>query len=116
MSAARTVTRAVIPLAEARSAPIPAGRVSAELMRHGSLEVRYYAPRGSDKQTPHSRDEVYVVAHGRGRFFLDGERTPFGPGDLIFVPAGAEHRFEEFGDDLEVWVVFYGPEGGEAAA
>ena len=37
----------------------------------------------------------------------------FGPGDLIFVPAGAEHRFEDFSDDLETWVAFYGPEGGE---
>jgi hypothetical protein len=23
------------------------------------------------------------------------------------------HRFEEFSDDLIVWVIFYGPEGGE---
>ena len=113
---ARAAAKAVFSLAEARAAPIPAGRASAELMRHGSLEVRHYAPRGGDRQTPHSRDEVYVVAHGKGQFFLDGTRTPFGPGDLIFVPAGAEHRFEDFGDDLQVWVVFYGPEGGEAAA
>jgi hypothetical protein len=27
-----------------------------------------------------------------------------------------EHRFEEFSDDLVVWVIFYGPEGGEAAS
>ena len=39
----------------------------------------------------------------------------FGPGDLLFVPAGVEHRFEEFSDDLAVWVVFYGPDGGEQA-
>ena len=32
---------------------------------------------------------------------------------MIWVPAGAEHRFEDFSDDLAVWVVFYGPEGGE---
>jgi len=25
-----------------------------------------------------------------------------------------EHRFENFSDDLAVWVFFYGPEGGEA--
>ena len=36
------------------------------------------------------------------------------PGDLLFVPAGVVHRFEEFTDDLAVWVIFYGPEGGEA--
>lgn len=118
MSATRTGSpvKAVISLAEARIAPIPAGRLSAELMTHGSLEIRFYAPSGRDPQTPHTRDEVYVVVHGRGQFFLDGARTPFGSGDLIFVPAGAEHRFEEFSDDLQVWVVFYGPEGGESVA
>jgi hypothetical protein len=24
------------------------------------------------------------------------------------------HRFENFSDDLALWVFFYGPEGGEA--
>ena len=27
--------------------------------------------------------------------------------------AGGEHRFEEFSDDLVVWVIFYGPDGGD---
>lgn len=35
------------------------------------------------------------------------------PGDLLFVPAGVVHRFEEFTDDFATWVMFYGPEGGE---
>jgi hypothetical protein len=29
------------------------------------------------------------------------------------VPAAVTHRFEEFTDDLAVWVFFYGLEGGE---
>jgi hypothetical protein len=29
------------------------------------------------------------------------------------VPAGMTHRFESFTDDLTVWVIFYGPQGGE---
>ena len=85
-----------------------------ELFRHGTLSVELYAPRGRDPQTPHSRDEVYVVAQGNGRFRNGEARHPFGPGDVLFVPAGAVHRFEEFSDDLVVWVFFYGPEGGEA--
>ncbi len=40
-------------------------------------------------------------------------RRQFQPGDLLFVPAGCVHRFEEFSDDLAVGVVFYGPDGGE---
>ena len=39
--------------------------------------------------------------------------VPFESGDFLFVPAGLEHRFFDFGDSLETWVIFYGPEGGE---
>jgi mannose-6-phosphate isomerase-like protein (cupin superfamily) len=81
--------------------------------RHGTLEVGLYQPRGRDDQTPHSRDEVYVVMQGQGWFRNGPERHRFGPGDVLFVPAGVEHGFEDFSDDLSLWVVFYGPEGGE---
>jgi mannose-6-phosphate isomerase-like protein (cupin superfamily) len=93
--------------------PGPSGERYVELFRHGTLSVELYAPRGSDPQDPHTRDEVYVVVHGRGQFRNGDTRHPFGPGDLLFVPAGVVHRFEDFTDDLAVWVVFYGPEGGE---
>jgi mannose-6-phosphate isomerase-like protein (cupin superfamily) len=93
--------------------PGPEGERYVELFRHGTLSVELYAPRGNDPQTPHTRDEVYVVVSGRGEFVNDGARQRFGPGDLLFVPALVEHRFENFTDDLAVWVVFYGPENGE---
>jgi hypothetical protein len=35
---------------------------------------------------------------------------------LLFAAAGVAHRFENFTDDVVVWVLFYGLEGGEAAA
>ena len=95
--------------------PAPGGERYVELFRHGTLSVELYAPRGRDPQQPHTRDEVYVVVQGSGEFVNGGERHPFGPGDLLFVPAGVTHRFERFTDDLAVWVMFYGPEGGEAA-
>ena len=60
-------------------------------------------------------DEVYVVASGNGEFVNGGVRRPFETGELLFVPAGIEHRFENFSDDFSTWVIFYGPEGGEAA-
>ncbi|MBO0721707.1 MAG: cupin domain-containing protein [Blastocatellia bacterium] len=92
----------------------PEGLRSATLFEHGSLEVKIYAPRGSDRQKPHDRDEIYVVAQGSGVFFDGATRRRFRAGDLIFAPAGSEHRFEEFTEDFAVWVMFYGPEGGEA--
>jgi mannose-6-phosphate isomerase-like protein (cupin superfamily) len=83
------------------------------LLRHGTLTVGMYAPRGVDDQTPHTRDEAYVVMKGSGWFRNGPDRHRFVPGDVLFVPAGVEHRFEEFTDDLALWVFFYGPEGGE---
>jgi len=96
--------------------PTPDGKRFAGVMRHGSLEVEIYAPREIDLQQPHARDELYVVMSGRGFFVNGSRRDPFAAGDVLFVPAGMEHRFEEFTDDLVTWVVFYGPEGGEEDA
>ncbi|MEO7136321.1 MAG: cupin domain-containing protein [Gemmatimonadales bacterium] len=93
--------------------PSPEGDRFIELFRHGTLAVELYAPRGDDPQTPHTRDEVYVVVQGSGYFRNGGDRHRFAPGDVLFVPAQVPHRFEEFSDDLAVWVFFYGPEGGE---
>jgi mannose-6-phosphate isomerase-like protein (cupin superfamily) len=96
--------------------PGPAGERFATVLEHGSLLIEIYAPRGADPQKPHTRDELYIVSEGRGEFVNGEARQIFGPGDLLFVPAGVSHRFENFTDDLIVWVIFYGPEGGEAAS
>lgn len=95
------------------SIPGPAGERFARVFAHGSLEVELYAPERIDPQNPHTRDEVYIVVSGSGMYYIDGDRVPFGPGDFLFVTAGVSHRFEDFTDDLKVWVLFYGPEGGE---
>jgi mannose-6-phosphate isomerase-like protein (cupin superfamily) len=111
----------LVTLATAKAAPLPEGRRSAELMRHGSMTLRYYAPKSIDPQTPHDQDEIYIVQSGSGTV-LSGpsedrlERRAFGPGDAIFVPAGHVHRFVEFTGDFAVWVVFWGPLGGERPA
>ncbi len=94
--------------------PGPGGERFAKVLGRGSMEVEVYAPRGHDPQTSHSRDELYIVADGTGEFVNGPERHTFGPGDVLFVPAGMDHRFEEFTEDFIVWVIFYGPEGGEA--
>ena len=95
--------------------PGPAGERFAVAFQRGTLSLELYAPRGQDPQKPHTRDEVYVVVTGRGSFACGSARERFGPGDVLFVAAGVEHRFLDFTDDLVVWVIFYGPEGGEMA-
>jgi mannose-6-phosphate isomerase-like protein (cupin superfamily) len=93
--------------------PGPGGKRFVEVFGHGTLVVEVYAPRGVDPQAPHTRDEVYIVVSGSGWFVNGPTRERFGAGDFLFVPAGVVHRFEEFSDELVVWGLFYGPEGGE---
>ena len=94
--------------------PGPAGQRFTTVFEHGTLTVELYAPVGADLQTPHSRDEAYMVIRGTGVFVHGSERETFGPGDFLFAPAAQPHRFEEFTNDILVWVIFYGPEGGES--
>ena len=93
--------------------PGPQNENVVTLLEHGSMVMKLYAPRGSDPQAPHSKDEVYVVASGSGEFVCGGQRQSFAAHDVLFAAAGVEHRFEDFTDDFAVWVIFYGPEGGE---
>lgn len=102
-----------VTFAEAERALSASDKPFVELLTHGTLSVEAYAPEKVDLQQPHARDELYVVARGTGMFVNGEDRHPFSPGDVLFVPAGVVHRFEEFTDDFFVWVVFYGPEGGE---
>ena len=97
-------------LAAALAMPLPSGRRSAEVFRDGDLEVRLYAPKGHDPQTPHDRDELYIVAAGTGHFRVEDARTPCKTGDLLFAAAHATHRFEDFSGDFAAWVIFYGPQ------
>ncbi len=92
--------------------PDKSGNLFATLFSLGSLEVEIYVPEKVDLQHPHTRDELYFVIEGSGMFVNGEVYHAFGPGDLLFVPAGIVHRFEDFSDDFKVWVVFFGPEGG----
>ena len=105
---------------EARAAAIAEGEAGRQAyavpLERGTLELGYYAPNDPDTQQPHDQDELYFVTRGHGVFWRDGEEIGFGVGDALFVAAGVEHRFIDFSDDLELWVVFWGPSGGEAPA
>jgi mannose-6-phosphate isomerase-like protein (cupin superfamily) len=108
------MTRHRISLEEARKAiPGPNGERYAVLFERGQLEVELYQPEGVDPQQPHLRDEVYIVVQGSGTFVVGNERLAFRGGDFLFAPAGMVHRFEYFSRDLTLWVIFYGPEGGD---
>jgi mannose-6-phosphate isomerase-like protein (cupin superfamily) len=94
----------------------PAGDRYATALAHGSMTVGLYAPVGHDPQTPHSQDEVYIVRSGSAEFVMSGKRDRCAVGDVLFVAAGIEHRFESLSADFSAWVVFWGPKGGEPNA
>ena len=80
---------------------------------HGSLSVELYKPDKIDKQNPHDRDEVYIVASGEGKFDIAGDVMEVKAGDFLFVPARIAHKFFDFSDNFSTWVFFYGPAEGE---
>lgn len=93
--------------------PPPPGNLAVPIFGHGELEVEMYQPVGVDRQTPHDRDEVYLVARGTGVFFDGRRRHDVQAGSFLFVPAGQPHAFETFSTDFAVWVFFHGPKRGE---
>ena len=102
-----------VALSEAKVELTSSGLLFKKLFEHGTLEVELYKPHQKDFQKPHERDEVYIIAEGSGLFNLEDKQIAFTKGDFFFVPAGKEHRFENFTEDFCTWVLFYGPKGGE---
>lgn len=94
------------PVVLARDEVAP-GRWS-EWVRSLALSSGIYriAAGGTDDQSPHREDEVYVVTAGMAVLDVEGTRTPVAPGSVAFVPRRAEHRFVDISADLEVAVVF----------
>jgi mannose-6-phosphate isomerase-like protein (cupin superfamily) len=127
MDFVRSATLHVTP-AQGRKLPNDDGHPSARAMAHGAMEVRWFQPNDGRQHTPHDRDELYFIVSGTATFHRGVESGPFeenklallgeeqiavAPGDVIFVPAGAEHFFDELSPGFAVWAIFYGPEGGE---
>jgi len=96
------------------SIPGPAGERSTLVFMQGTCDVKLARPLPPNEQAPHAQDEIYVVVSGRGVLVHDGRHDAFEAGDLLFVAAGVEHRFEDFSADFAIWRVFYGAHGGEA--
>ncbi len=70
---------------------------------------------GTDDQTPHTEDEIYVVKSGRATLVTDSGTAPVAPGSVIYVPAGETHRFTDVTEDLALIVVFAPPYGSRSS-
>ena len=80
----------------------------AEHLRVPDLSVGTYSipAGGTDTQTPHTEDEIYVVTSGRAVIETPAATAPVSPGSVIFVPALEEHRFTNVTEDLALLVIF----------
>ncbi len=97
-----------VALAKALASRPSPNNLAAEIMRHEGLDLEFYSPHLVDLQQPHERDELYVIARGTGVLEVEQERFPFVEGDVLYVPALAEHRFTTFSRDFGAWVIFFG--------
>ncbi len=80
-----------------------------KLSTYGNLTFEVYKPNGSDRQQPHEKDEIYMVISGKGILNCNNKRTNCTQGDILFVPAGLPHYFENFSTDFCTWAIFSAP-------
>ncbi len=88
----------------------------AEQLRVADLSVGTYSiPAGGiDDQVPHTEDEIYVVTAGRAVLQAGSGGAAVGPGSVVYVAAGEEHRFTDVTEDFAALVVFAPAEGARA--
>ena len=86
----------------------PDGVRDVEAFAKDGVRLVLFAPREVDRQTAHDDDdEFYFVIRGSAEFVMNGRQQSVGPGDALFVPAGAEHRFDLLSEDFATWAVFF---------
>lgn len=49
------------------------------------------------------RDEICIIVCGYGALYYRDEVLQCTEGDLLFIPAGAPHRFEHLDGDFRIW-------------
>ena len=57
----------------------------------------------------HEGDQILFFVEGEGEAVLEGESSPVGPNDMVFVPAGTLHNFVNTGDGKLRLVTTYAP-------
>ena len=84
------------------------GRLYHEFLRVPDLSAGLYVldAGATDRQSPHTEDELYYVVAGRGMVSVGSETRPIVPGSLVFVPAEVPPRFHDIAERLELLVAF----------
>lgn len=86
-----------------------------EFLRVADLSMGLYVLKAGepDLQQPHSEDEVYVVASGRGVIRVGDEDRAVRAGSIVYVAKTVPHKFHSITEDLRV-LVFFAPAENES--
>jgi mannose-6-phosphate isomerase-like protein (cupin superfamily) len=103
----------IFELEEIETDRVRSGKAYLEFLRIPQMSLGLYKLRAGelDLQKPHTEDEVYYVAGGRGMIKVGDEDRPVQSGSIVFVAANAEHRFHSITEDL-LLLVFFAPAEG----
>ena len=103
-------------LADLAAQQVAAGRPYLEFISVPDLSVGLYVLEagGTDRQRPHTEDEVYYVVSGRAKITVGDEVRDVGPGSIVFVATAVPHRFHDITEDLTLFVAFGPAEGSRA--
>lgn len=83
--------------------------------RKDALDLRYslaearLAPGGVSLLHRLKTSEVYYVLEGSGEMEIDGERTPVGPGQAVYIPPGSPQRIRNTGESELVFICIVDP-------
>lgn len=77
---------------------------------HSQLVVMTIPAGGEIGEEVHPHvDQILLFVEGEAEAVLDGQRSPVGPNDLVFVKAGTRHNFITTGDQPLRLVTVYAP-------
>lgn len=77
---------------------------------HTQLVIMTIPPGGEIGLETHDHlDQILMFVSGTGRAVVDGSTKQVKQGDLVIVPAGAEHNFVNTGDNPLILHTVYGP-------
>lgn len=107
------VVREAFDLERLEAEQVASGNPYHEFLRVPALSCGIYVlpAGGTDRQSPHSEDEIYYVLHGRATLDIGDHEHLVHPGSVVYVPARVPHRFHTIEEDLKLLVVFAPAEG-----
>lgn len=97
-------------LADVRAQRALAGNHYFEFLRVPAMSTGVYEldAGAEDPQQPHTEDELYYVASGKGTLLVGDENVPVAAGSMVYVPARVVHRFHSITEAMTI-IVFFAP-------